>query len=65
MLSEQFLNIIDALKSGNIHKIKQSIDQFLKISSSDLFNSFGLFVIFTFAPDFSNPFFTLLRFPTP
>ena len=39
MLSEQFLNIIDALKSGNIHKIKQSIDHFLKVNSSDLFTS--------------------------
>ena len=39
MLSEQFLNIIDALKSGNINKIKQSIDHFLKVNSSDLFTS--------------------------
>lgn len=39
MLSEQFLNIIDALKNGNIHKIKNSINHFLKVNASDYFTS--------------------------
>jgi len=39
MLSEEYLIIIDALKSGNIHKITRSIDQIVDENYSDLFTS--------------------------